>query len=392
MALMNEYINKRMSAQDLHKELNTLIREYNNERNSYLFVYASAIGRQGLPLALDMDDYYVIDDILRDVASKKLDFYIETPGGSAETAEEICRFLRRKFDYVAFVVSGEAKSAGTILVLSGNEILMTSSGSLGPIDAQIKIGRSIVSAYDYIEWIKNKSEEAVKSGKLNPLDATMVAQINPGELSGVGHALNFAKDLVVEWLPKYKFKDWNFTETKKMEVTQKMKEKRAMEIAEELINHAKWRSHGRSIKIDDLESIGLKITRLADNPKLNEMVYKIQTVLRLLFSDTTIYKVFRTQDAGLNKQAPPIGEKPKMQTGMGIPEVMEAEIKCNRCGKSHKLYAKFLPSKPIDDEFQKRNFKKFPEDNKLRCDCGFETDLTGMRNDIEAQVGKKIIT
>ena len=62
--------------------------------------------------------------------------YIETPGGSGETAEEVVKFLRNNFDTVSFVVSGEAKSAGTIIVLSGDEILMTETGSLGPIDAQ----------------------------------------------------------------------------------------------------------------------------------------------------------------------------------------------------------------------------------------------------------------
>lgn len=201
--------------------------------------------------------------------------YIETPGGSGETVEEIVKFLRNNFDTVSFVVSGEAKSAGTIIVLSGDEILMTETGSLGPIDAQMKIGRSVVSAYDYMEWVEEKRKEAEKQGRLNPFDATMGAQITPGELGSVFHALNFAEDLVVEWLINYKFKNWNVAETHKIPVTEEMKRKRAEEIAKELTNHSKWRLHGRSIKIDDLEEIGLKITRIDDNPKLAEIVYRI---------------------------------------------------------------------------------------------------------------------
>ena len=138
---------------------------------------------------------------------KKIDFYIETPGGSGETAEDIVRFLHGNFESVSFVISGEAKSAGTIIVLSGDDILMTKTGSLGPIDAQMKIGRSIISAYDYMEWVDDKREEAEKNSKLNPFDATMVAQITPGELGSVYHALKFAEDLVVEWLINYKFKN-----------------------------------------------------------------------------------------------------------------------------------------------------------------------------------------
>jgi len=233
---MNEYINKRYGAKELEDELKSLIQKYNKLKDTYLIVYSSAIGKPIPDLSLSMDDYYIIFDVLRNIEDKKIDFYIETPGGSGEAAEEIVRFLRSKFDDISFVVSGEAKSAGTLIVLSGDEIYMTESGALGPIDAQIKIGRSFISAFDYVEWVTEKRNEAEKTGKLNPFDATMVAQISPGELSGVQHSLSFAKDLVVEWLQNYKFKNWNRTETRNVEVTKEMKTQRANEIVGDLIN------------------------------------------------------------------------------------------------------------------------------------------------------------
>lgn len=42
------------------------------------------------------------------------------------------------------------------MVLSGDNIYMTETGSLGPIDAQVKIGRSVVSAHDYKAWVDEK--------------------------------------------------------------------------------------------------------------------------------------------------------------------------------------------------------------------------------------------
>jgi len=51
-----------------------------------------------------------------------------------------------------------------------------------------------------------------------------------------------------------------------------MKLERAKKIAAELTNHSKWRSHGRSIKIKDLEGIGIKIIRVDDNAKLAENI------------------------------------------------------------------------------------------------------------------------
>ncbi len=257
MSILKEYIGKNLSGPELETELQRLISEYNKHRGTYLFVYSAAFGKNVPAVALEQADFYIFHDLLiHRTNHKKVEIYLETPGGRGETAEEIVRFLRKHFDKVSFVISGEAKSAGTIIALSGDEILLTETGSLGPIDAQMKIGRSVISAYDYIDWVEKRRAEAENEGKLNPFDATMVAQITPGELGNVFHALKFAEDLVFEWLYNYKFKTWTETETRKIPVTDEMKQERAKAIAEELTNHSKWRSHGRSIKAEDLETIG----------------------------------------------------------------------------------------------------------------------------------------
>jgi hypothetical protein len=391
MSLMNEYINRRLSGTDLESELLKLISEYNKLRNTYLFVYAAAIGKTVPAVQLEQADFYVIRDLLTGKKDlKQVDMYIETPGGSGETAEEIVKFLHNNFETVSFVISGEAKSAGTIMVLSGDEILMTETGSLGPIDAQMKIGRSVISAYDYMDWVDNKREEAEKQGALNPFDATMIAQISPGELGSIFHSLNFAKDLVVEWLKNYKFKNWTFTETHKTPVTEEMKRKRAEEIAKELIDHSKWRSHGRSIKIYDLEGIGLNITSVDSDPKLANIVYRIQTVCKMLFESTTTFKIFATQDNKIFRQAVPVGAPiriPKMQ----VPDAVEIEQKCPKCGKTYKLYAKLALNPQIDKDFKGKGLIPFPKDAKIICNCGFEIDLLGIKNQIEMQTGRKII-
>ena len=110
-----------------------------------------------------------------------------------------------------------------------------------------------------------------------------------------------------------------------------MKKRRAREIANELMNHAKWRTHGRSIKIEDLESIGLKITRIDDYPDIADIIYRIQTIVRLLFSTTTTYKIFATADEKIFKQAIAVSSPPKIPIKSA--DVAEFEIKCPRCGK-----------------------------------------------------------
>jgi len=395
VSLLNEYIKKikeGWTTVEFESELLKLISEYNKLRNTYLLVCVAAIGKPIPEVSLVHADFYIIRDLLASKKGihKKVDMYIETPGGSGETAEEIARFLHNNFDTVSFVVSGEAKSAGTIIVLSGDEILMTETGSLGPIDAQVRIGRSVTSAYDYIEWVEEKRKEAEEQGRLNPFDATMAAQITPGELRYVYHALKFAEDLVVEWLTKYKFKEWTITETQKLPVTEEMKMKRAKEIANELINHSKWRSHGRSIKINDLERIGLKITRVDEDSKLSDIVYRIQTVCRMIFDNSTCFKIFATQDNKIFRQAVPI-KAPIMVPAKQAIEAVSFDLHCPKCGKEYRLYAKFNPNPNIDADLKNKELIPFPKDNILKCECGFEIDLLGIRDQIEREARKKIV-
>lgn len=393
MSLMEEYVKKQLDSNELEKELLRLIAEYNKEEGTYLLVYAADIEKSRIPnVPLEQSDFYVIHDLLakKKERHRKIDVYLETPGGRGETAEEIVRFLHNNFDKLSFVVSGEAKSAGTIMVLSGDEILMTETGSLGPIDAQIQIGRYVQSAYDYVEWIKEKREQAEKEGRLNPVDAIMIAQITPGELSGVNNALNFAKDLVIRWLPKHKFKNWSHTETRKMVVTEEMKDKQAKTIAAELTNHSKWRSHGRSIKIDDLAELGLKVRKIETNAKLGDIVFRIQTVCRLLFDTTTTFKIFATEDNKIFRQAT---SSTIIRNHVGVeetPDVITFKTKCPKCGVLHSIYAKLEPNPRVDKDFKEKGFVPFPKNAKLVCKCGFEIDLSGIRNEIEMKTRKKI--
>jgi hypothetical protein len=388
MAYMADYFKK--SPQELDVELKKLIKEYNAKRGTYLIIYASAIGKPIPDIPMSKDDYYTFYDILKDVKSEKIDIFIETPGGNADAAEEIGNYLHDKFKSVSFVISGEAKSAGTILVLSGDEILMTNTGSLGPIDAQILVGRSRTSAYDYIEWINGKRKEAESKGVINPFDAIVVAQISPGELCSVYHALKYSEDLIKEWLPKYKFKSWTVTEERGVAVTEEMRTQRAEEIAKKLINHAEWRTHGRSIKIKDLESIKLKITRVDEDPILSEIVYRIHTLVRILFASTPIYKLFATESDQFVKNAI---EKDVLRKAFPIQTAtsIEMDVNCPKCGKNYKLYAKFIDDPNIDKVLSAKGAMPFPKDSKLHCECGSELDLTAMRKEIETKFNRKMM-
>ena len=392
MTFLPEYLKK--DVLELERDLRALILKFNQKRNTYLMIYASAIGKPIPDITMSKDDYYTFYDLLKDENSANIDIFIETPGGSGDAAEEIAKFLHEKFEKVSFIVSGEAKSAGTILTLSGNEILMTKTGSLGPIDAQVHIGRSTISAFDYIQWVKDKKTEAQSAGELNPFDATMVAQISPGELCNVFHALKYAEDLVIDWLPKYKFANWNITKTRGEPVTAEMKKQRAEEIAQKLTNHADWRSHGRSIKIDDLENtVKLEIIKIDDDPDLSEIIYRIHTIIRTIFSKSSIYKIFATEKHLFKKVGIPKNDIIERVPGNMAKkaDAVKMEVNCPQCNEKYTIYAKFANNPKIDKDFQSIGAIQFPKDNILKCKCGYEMNLSGLKNDIETKSGRKIV-
>jgi ClpP class serine protease len=395
MSYLEEYIEKlrKNSAQTLITERTRLIKKFNRTYNAFLFIYAASIEANTHEVALHPVDYETIHDLVKDKSGGKIVFYIETKGGSGDAARDIAELLHKKFDEVHFLVAGEAKSAGTILALSGDEILMTETGSLGPIDAQVTVGRSAFSAHGYMTWVEQKREESIQTGKLSPFDATMVAQISPGELNQVNNALNFAINLVKTWLPQYKFKNWTKTETNGYEVTSEMKEKRAEEIARDLTDQSRWNSHGRSLKINDLKDLGIKIISVDEDPVMADIVYRIKAINRLLFDTLGVYKFFVTDvhriQRSLTRKNPP-GVTP-MIPNLKNAELITLDINCSKCHKKHSLYAKFKKTNQFDQEMKAKGIKPVPKNKTFKCDCGTIIDLVGPLTEMETRFGKKII-
>lgn len=409
--IIGEYLGKNLSILGLKKELSSLMKRYKSHTGRDLFIYATDFSKaKHADISLSQEDYFLFQDILRNCTEKVVDVYIETPGGSGEAAEEIVRFLHKEFDEVNFVIAGEAKSAGTILALSGDNIYMNSTGSLGPIDAQVKIGRSMVSAYDYKAWVDDKREEAAINGKLNPFDAIMVSQVSPGEIYGVLNSLQFAVDLVKEWLPKYKFKNWDRTETRGLTVTEEMKKEVAETVTDKLCNHMNWHSHGRSLKIEDL-SAELRIEDIDKDAVLSEIVSRIKTVIFLIFSSSTDYKIYFWKDIQMARTANvntsvvpspflnPIPKKVPMPNGNNaiLPpantDSAMIEIVCPKCGKKHNVVGYVGKTrKELDEKGIKRD-SRITDNDIFTCDnigCNFAIDLKPIKNQIETQIKKSI--
>src|SRR6266545_756508 len=97
---------------------------------------------QGVPLvefALnDTDKNGFMATIHRLDRAKGLDLVLHTPGGSIAATESLVQYLRAMFGTnIRAIVPQIALSAGTMVALSCNEIILGHHSSLGPIDPQI---------------------------------------------------------------------------------------------------------------------------------------------------------------------------------------------------------------------------------------------------------------
>lgn len=210
---------------------------------------------------------------------QKLVVVIETNGGFIEVVERIVRIFRKYYCEVEFIVPNYAYSAGTILVMSGDEIYMDFHSVLGPIDPQYESddGNNFVPGMGYLAKYEELTRTINSAGNASEVRAEisyLVQKFDPAKLFHIEHAIEHSKSLLKDWLPKYKFKDWDVTETRSIAVTPTMKENRAGEVAEILGKADHWHSHGRGISYDELtsEEIKLKICDFGKNRDLSETI------------------------------------------------------------------------------------------------------------------------
>lgn len=82
-----------------------------------------------------------IEQILRNKKFKVLDVVLQTNGGDIHSAYNIVKLIRKSADVVNIIVPLFAKSAGTLISLCGDKIIMSEVSELGPLDTQIEESR-----------------------------------------------------------------------------------------------------------------------------------------------------------------------------------------------------------------------------------------------------------
>jgi len=219
--------------------------------------------------------------------TKGLDLILHTPGGDLAATESIVDYLHSIFGTdIRAVIPQISMSAGTMIALSCSEIIMGKHSNLGPIDPQM--GGLPCQA------VLSEFKQAIEEIKSNPSSAVLwqaiYGKLNPTFLTGCAQAIKWSEELATKWLKQNMFHD---------------NDGKAISVIKDFSDHQETKSHSRHISIDRCKELGLKISDLESDKKLQDAVLTAHHCFMHTFSMSAAIKIVENQNGQkLIEQAP----------------------------------------------------------------------------------------
>lgn len=238
----------------------------------------------GTPAYIDDSDLTGIGDLIHAVPGDALDMFMVSNGGSAEAAERIVRLLRGRFKSLRFLIASNAFSAATLIALSADEIVMTSLGTLGPIDPQINgvPARAILRAFENVE-----ARLKVEGPRALTAYMPLISKYDLHVLEICKSAQELSEELARTWLSTYMLKC-------------KDDDAAVKQIVNFFANYDVHKSHGRSIDRDRAREQGVKnVVNAEATADLSDLLQSLLNQYEIWFTSTSFFKMF--EDArGIN--------------------------------------------------------------------------------------------
>lgn len=231
-------------------------------------------------IVIDLTDKDGFSEVLREITGNNIDVILHSPGGSPEATESLVNLLRRRFKSIRFIIPSVAKSAATMMSMSGDEIILGIDAELGPTDPQMIINNKIHPAHAILQQFDIAKKEVANNSNNLPAWLPILQQYGPSMLMECKNAIKLSKTLVTEWLSKYMLKG----------IT---KAKYKASLISSYLASPKHLSHGRSIDILKLKQKGVNIKYTNElNPDITEAVQDIYLALTMTFMRTGAYKIY----------------------------------------------------------------------------------------------------
>lgn len=240
------------------------------------------------------EDVMPLMDLLHKVpVGTNIDFLLNTPGGDVGAADKIARILRRRVGShgtLRVIVPDYAKSAGTLIALGADTIVMSDSSELGPIDPQI-ISRNpkgqLVQhpAHTYVdgyEALARKINGSKREGANVDAEEQLLDKCDPAQLNLCRQLIERSRQLAEALLKQGMLQDGSYTK-----------------VAADLTNNERWHSdHGAVIDSEDAQAMGLHVEYLAPDCKEWQAYWRLYCEQRLALEPRDA-KLFESDFASL---------------------------------------------------------------------------------------------
>lgn len=207
---------------------------------------------------------------------KGLTLILHTPGGVINAAETIVEYLRSKFDYIEVIIPTYAMSAGTMISLASDKIIMGRQSQLGPIDPQMPAYGKFVSSLAILDQFKTAKDDIQADIKNANLWAPILPSLGPALLSEAKHAIEYSEHIVSGWLSKYMFES---------------DPEQASSVAKYFSQGSEKRNHGRRIDRNEAKQQGVIIEDLEENQDFQDAVLTAYHLLTILFEHSDVTKL-----------------------------------------------------------------------------------------------------
>jgi len=231
----------------------------------------------GLYTSISLEDVDRFMDGIRGLDPKKgLLLILHTPGGQVEASHAIIGYLRSKFDDIVALIPTYAMSAGTMIALACDSIIMGRHSQLGPIDPQFFVGGRYRSVHSIISQFEEAKQDILNARQLVHAWHPVLNMFGP-EIQDARRAIKYGNALVEESLTKNMFSD--------EENPSALARKATLYFGSE--EHG---SHGRRIDRDEARAQGIKVVDLEDDQDLQEASLTLHHLSTLLFRYSGVAK------------------------------------------------------------------------------------------------------
>ncbi|HFE53660.1 MAG TPA: serine protease [Bacteroidetes bacterium] len=211
-----------------------------------------------------------------------LTLILHTPGGVTNAAESIVGYLYEKFRDIEVVVPTFAMSAGTMISLAADRVIMGRQSQLGPIDPQIPMGGRFVSAQAVVEQFRQARKEILRDTRLAHVWYPILQSIGPALLQEAQNAIGYSERMVANWLARRMFSRRQDAHAV------------AKDVAKFFRDASVHLSHGRRIDREEAKRQGLVVEDLEDDQDLQEAVLTAYHLMTIAFEKTPATKVIES--------------------------------------------------------------------------------------------------